>query len=326
MKPTGIICTIGPACQSPKVLRDLISAGMSIARLNFSHDTHARHLKNLQTIRRLAKIPVIQDLQGLKIRVAELKLPLPVKPGKVIAVGKDFRLDHDISGFVKPGQSFFIEDGLLEFEVVKVHEGKVFCKAKNSGEIKSRKGVNFPQSKIPLKGLTKKDREDLLFGLNYNFDYVALSFVRSKEDILEVKKIIGENLLAKAKRPKIIAKIEKPEALKNIDAIIEASDMVMVARGDLGIEVEVARLPLIQKEIIKKCVKAKKPVIVATQMMDSMIIRPRPTRAEVSDVANAVLDGADFCMLSGETAIGSFPAEAVRQMAGVIAVVEKFKE
>ncbi|HEX3099699.1 MAG TPA: pyruvate kinase [Patescibacteria group bacterium] len=335
MKRTKIICTIGPACESPKILGELMKNGMNVARLNFSHGSYDNHAALMETIRQASKkqdkpIAILQDLQGPKIRVGELEQPFTIKRGQTVTLGKDFDMDFDISRSVKKGERILIEDGLMELKIVKVTptragsktHGHIICKVINGGIVKSHKGINLPDSTITFPIITAKDLRDLKFGLANDVDYVALSFVRNSKDILNLKKLI-EKYLPKGKiAPKVIAKIERKEAVANFDEILEVTDGVMVARGDLGVEMDDSQVPLIQKDLITKCNAHAKPVIVATQMLDSMIRNPRPTRAEVSDVANSVIDHADAVMLSGETATGSFPVEAVAEMQRIIEATE----
>ncbi len=299
-----------------------------MARLNFSHGDHENHALLIHNIRSVAKklnttITIIQDLHGPKIRVLEMKQPLLVKVGQTVIIGQDFKLDLDVMKSIRPKQRILIEDGLIELEVEKITRGKIYCIALSPGKIQSHKGVNLPRTKLKIPILGEKDIQDLKFGLKADVDYIALSFVRNVQDVKNLRKLIlkynPKNLIP----PKIIAKIEKPEAVKNFDSVLREADAVMVARGDLGVEMPENQVPIIQKTIIQKCLKASKPVIVATQMLDSMIRNPRPTRAEVSDVANAVIDQADCVMLSGESAFGKFPVKAVAEMARIIETTEK---
>ncbi len=327
---TKIIATIGPASQSTKILSQMLQSGMAVARFNYSHGSFSNHsllFKNIGNVSKKFKKPIItmQDLQGPKIRISNLRQSVIVKTGKQVILGKDFDIDLKISHLVKPGQQILIEDGLVELVVQNVKNGLVYCQAKNDGIIQSHKGVNLPQTQLDIPSMTPKDIADLKFGLTKNYDLVALSFVRTAEDVLFLKDQIKKYLPKGQRFPKIVVKIEKPEAVKNFDSILKQTDWVMVARGDLGVEVPASHVPLIQRMIIKKCHQAKKPVIVATQMLDSMIRNPRPTRAEVSDVANAVLEGADFTMLSGETAFGKYPLESVKQMQDIIKAVSNPK-
>jgi pyruvate kinase len=327
-KKTKIICTLGPASQSVKSITEMVKAGMNVARLNFSHGDHDNHAMLIKNIRAVSKklnttITIIQDLHGPKIRVLDMKKPIDVKVGQSIIIGEDFKLDLDVMKSIRPKQRILIEDGLIELEVEKIVRGKITCVALSAGKIQSHKGVNLPRTKLKIPILGEKDIADLKFGLKMDVDYVALSFVRTRKDVQNLKKLITKHNPKNLTPPKIIAKIEKPEAVKNFDGVLKEADAIMVARGDLGVEMPENQVPIIQKNIIQKCLKAAKPVIVATQMLDSMIRNPRPTRAEVSDVANAVIDQADCVMLSGETAFGKFPVRAVAEMAKIIETTEK---
>lgn len=336
---TKIVCTIGPAVASVDAIVRLIEAGMDVARLNFSHGTHAEHLKYIKNIRKASKltrqnITIMQDLQGPKIRIGKFYLePIHVHESEEIIITTDLNYiqkKHSVNKIpttyeslvddVKPNDRILIDDGKIELKVVGIKGKDVVCKAMNSGEIFSHKGINLPHVAVSSPALTNKDKDDLLFGIKNDIDYCALSFVRSAADIEQLKEFISKN--TKLIIP-VIAKIEKPEALEDIDQIIAVVDVILVARGDLGVETSLDEVPLIQKEIIKKCGEQGKPVIVATQMLESMINNPRPTRAEVSDVANAVLDGADAVMLSGETSVGKYPIDAVKMMDKIVKTVEK---
>jgi pyruvate kinase len=328
MKKTKIVCTLGPTSQSVKTLTEMVKAGMNVARLNFSHGDHQNHALLIKNIRAVAKklnttITIIQDLHGPKIRVLEMKQPISVKVGQSVIIGRDFKLDLDVMKSIRPKQRILIEDGLIELEVEKILKGKIFCIALSPGKIQSHKGVNLPRTKLKIPILGLKDIDDLKFGLKQDVDYIALSFVRTRRDVINLRKLIDRYNPKNFQKPFIIAKIEKPEAVKNFDGVLKETDAVMVARGDLGVEMPENQVPIIQKTIIQKCLRASKPVIVATQMLDSMIRNPRPTRAEVSDVANAVIDQADCVMLSGETAFGKFPVKAVAEMARIIETTEK---
>lgn len=328
MNKTKIVCTIGPASQDLDILRSMIRQGMNVARLNFSHGEHSEHAEFIKNIRMLSvelelPVAIMQDLQGPKIRVENLEKPIEIKSGDKIVIGKDFKLDFDISDSVKKGQSILIEDGLMEFKVEKVLGQMIHCVALNGGKILSHKGVNLPETQVTFPILTEKDLEDLKFGIEQDVDYISLSFVRNAKDIVNLKNLI-EKFTQKNKVPaKVIAKIEKPEALKEFNEILKETDAVMIARGDLGVEISDSIVPVVQKTIIQKCIAQAKPVIVATQMLDSMIRNPRPTRAEVSDVANAVIDQADAVMLSGESAFGKYPLKAVEKMSKIIQATEK---
>lgn len=306
----------------------MVKAGMNVARLNFSHGDHENHALLIRNIRSVAKklnttITIIQDLHGPKIRVLEMKEPISVKVGQAVIIGQDFKLDLNVMKSIRPKQRILIEDGLIELEVEKIVKGKIYCIALSPGKIQSHKGVNLPRTKLKIPILGPKDIDDLKFGLKQDVDYIALSFVRDRRDVLKLRKFIEKYNPKNFQKPLIIAKIEKPEAVKNFDGVLKVTDAVMVARGDLGVEMPENQVPIIQKTIIQKCLRASKPVIVATQMLDSMIRNPRPTRAEVSDVANAVIDQADCVMLSGESAFGKFPVKAVAEMARIIETTEK---
>lgn len=335
MKRTKIICTIGPACESPRIMNELVKNGMNVARLNFSHGSYDSHLSMMRTIRDTSHkqnkpIAILQDLQGPKIRVGTLLSPFAMKRGQQVILGKDFDMDFDISRSVKKGERILIEDGLMELKIEKVipsragskTHGKIHCKVLSGGIVNSHKGVNLPDSKITFPIITAKDLRDLKFGLENDVDYVALSFVRDSKDIVNLKKLIAKFLPNGKSAPQVIAKIERKEAVANFDSILKVTDGIMVARGDLGVEIADSQVPLIQKDLIIKCNSMAKPVIVATQMLDSMIRNPRPTRAEVSDVANSVIDHADAVMLSGETATGSYPVQAVTEMRRIIEATE----
>jgi pyruvate kinase len=327
-KKTKIVCTLGPACQDVKTLTAMVEAGMNVARLNFSHGDHQSHAALIANIRKVSEklktpIGIIQDLHGPKIRIQNLKKPIDAKIGQTVVIGQDFMLGKEVMQSLKVGQHVLIEDGLIELQVSKIQGGKIYCVALSAGKIQDKKGVNLPRTKLKIPILTPKDIDDLKFGLKQDVDFVALSFVRTRADVVHLKKLIKQYNPKGMVPPKIIAKIEKPEAVRNFDGILKEADAIMVARGDLGVEMPEAQVPIIQKTIIQKCLHAAKPVIVATQMLDSMIRNPRPTRAEVSDVANAVIDNTDCVMLSGETAFGRYPLEAVQQMTRIIQVTER---
>ena len=328
-----IIATIGPASRSKEMIWKLHQAGANIFRLNFSHGSHEDHKMVIDWVRELNKengsnICLLQDLQGPKIRTNQMKDGgVEIKAGdKIQITSGDFEGDASkisttyktIAQDVKAGDPILIDDGNLELKVDSTDGTTVTCTVIFGGMLKSRKGINLPSTEISEPSLTEKDVTDLAFGIEQEVDWIALSFVRSEEDLIDLKKRIK----AKGKDIKVIAKVEKPEAIDNMDAIIEATDALMVARGDLGVEIEASKVPLIQKELISKCNKACKPVIVATQMLESMVKNPRPTRAETNDVANAILDGADVVMLSAESAAGDFPIQAVTSMANIIKDVE----
>ncbi|MCC2547975.1 pyruvate kinase [Hymenobacter sp. BT175] len=332
---TKIVATVGPASNTYEKLAVLIREGVDVFRLNFSHGSYEDHLAVINTVRRLNKdmrtsVGLLQDLQGPKIRLGEVEGGgVEIKRGdkiKLVCGEKEIstatRLSTIYLGLardVKPGDMILIDDGKIELRVLATdRETEVDVEVIYGGLVKPRKGINLPDSDVSAPSMTEKDIEDLQFGLDNGVDWVALSFARRAEDIRFIKQLITES----GKMARVIAKIETPESLKNIDEIIAITDAVMVARGDLGVEVKMEEVPMAQKMIIEKCNKAGKPVIVATQMMESMITAPRPTRAETSDVANAVLDGADAVMLSAETAVGAYPAEVIRSMVGTILSVE----
>jgi len=328
MKKTQIVCTIGPASESQEILGEMVKAGMRIARLNFSHGSYENHAMLVKNIREVSKklktsVRIMQDLQGPKIRVKNLAHPLTVTAGQEVVIGRDFDLDFSIVKTAKAGHSILIEDGIMELKVIGVKDGLIFTKAQTAGKIQVNKGVNLPHTEVDIPSLTEKDVKDLQFGLTQNVDLVAISFVRKAADIKHLKNLITQFLPKGMKVPEVVAKIEKPEGVQNFTSILKIADWVMVARGDLGVELPASHVPVLEKMIVHKCRLSHKPVIVATQMLDSMIRNPRPTRAEVSDVANAVMEGANYVMLSGESAFGQYPLEAVKQMQEIIDVVEK---
>lgn len=327
---TKVIATIGPATRSREVLEKLFHEGVDVCRLNLSHDTHKEHLKNIRLIRQLNEelgthVAVMADLQGPKLRIGTMengevileegqKFSFVTQPctGTVSRAFISYpRLPEDVT----PGEMILVDDGKLIFRVESTNgKDRVETKVVAGGPLCDRKGVNLPNTKVTLPSLTEKDKKDARFALDNQVDWIALSFVRREKDIHDLRTLVN----AHKHKALIVAKIEKPEALEEIDGIIQAADGVMVARGDLGVEVEFHKVPLIQKSIIKKCVAYSKPVIVATQMMESMIHNPTPTRAEANDVANAVLDGTDSVMLSGETSVGKYPVQTIRNMQKII--------
>ena len=330
---TKIVATVGPASNSKEMLRALIKEGVDVFRLNFSHGTHEDHLKVINNVRQLneemgTRICLLQDLQGPKIRVNEMEPNIVIERGQELIITTRELLGNreivstsykTLNKDVKIGDMILIDDGKIELKVTEIRDVDVVTEVVYGGPLKSRKGINLPFTKVSAPSLTEKDLKDLEFGLENDVDWIALSFVRRAEDIHSMRKIIDAHKSA----ARIVAKIEKPEALSNIDDIIAATDAVMVARGDLGVEIWMEEVPMVQKMLVEKCNKAGKPVIVATQMMESMIENPRPTRAETNDVANAVMDGADALMLSAETASGKYPLEVIRSMVRTIASVEK---
>ena len=331
---TKIVATVGPASNSKDMLIELVKAGVDVFRLNFSHGTHEGHKKVIQAIREINRemdtnVCILQDLQGPKIRTNKVADDeIFVEPGQQLIItsedvlGTSERISTSYQSLptdVAAGDTILIDDGKIELRVEGSTGQEVRTRVIHGGPIKSRKGINLPDSNVSAPSLTEKDEEDLHFGLEHDVDWIALSFVRKAEDIYGLRKIIE----SKGKNIRIIAKIEKPEALKNIDEIIKATDGLMVARGDLGVEIPMEEVPLAQKMLVQKCNAAAKPVIIATQMMESMIENPRPTRAETNDVANAVMDGADAIMLSAETASGKFPIQTVKSMVKTILTIEE---
>lgn len=329
MKKTKIICTMGPASDDRGVMTDLVRYGMDIARFNFSHGTHEEQkarLDQLKSIRTELDVPVaaLLDTKGPEIRTGKLKdnKKVSLLAGQTYTltteeVESDEKRCHiNYSGLtedVVPGNRILIDDGLIELIVKEVSGNEIICQVANGGELGGQKGVNVPGVKIKLPALTEKDKEDIVFGIEQGFDFIAASFVRSADAIREIKEI----LKAHDSKIMVISKIENAEGLENLDEIINVSDGIMVARGDLGVEIPAEKVPFVQKTIIDKCNAACKPVITATQMLDSMIRNPRPTRAEVTDVSQAVLEGTDVVMLSGETAAGKYPVEALKMMVGI---------
>ena len=333
---TKIIATIGPSCSSYDQIHALIHEGVDVFRLNFSHGTHQEHLKIIQHINKLNEIHefsvgILADLQGPKIRVGgvendrvELKKGELVKihGGKSNSTNSDLYIGHDqLISDIKVGERILIDDGKLVLKADQICEADNCVKAlvEFGGELKANKGVNFPDTALSLPSLTQKDLEDLDFILWQNVNWIALSFVRDEKNVIALRKIIR----ARRHKAKVIAKVEKPEAVANIKKIVKAADGIMIARGDLGVEIPMEELPAVQKSIINLCIKRSKVVIVATQMMESMILNPNPTRAEVTDVANAVIEGTDAVMLSGETAVGDHPQIVVQKMRKIISSVEK---
>lgn len=334
IRRTKIVATIGPASSSPEKIRELIRAGMDVARLNFSHGKHEDHAAVIKCLREISDelntpVTIMQDLQGPKIRVGQLaggriKLnngnDISLVPEQLYRGQPDFiPIDYpDLYEEAETGMTVLLADGLFELEVTDIEGEQVKCKVTEGGILENRKGVNFPQLNLHLPSLTEKDKDDLNFGLEQDVDWISLSFVRSAADVILLKKLIEE----KGVKKPVIAKIEKPQGVDYLKEIIEVSDGLMVARGDLGVEMNPERVPMIQKRIIELCNRKGKPVITATQMLESMIHEPRPTRAEASDVANAIIDGTDAIMLSGETAMGEFPIKAVEMMDRIAKDVE----
>ncbi len=334
VKKTKIVCTIGPASERPETLKKLIAAGMNVARLNFSHDTHEKFAERINNIRKLSRqnncpVAILQDLCGPKIRIGAVKNgEIILENDRLVALSSEARVGDEnvipvafkpLLKQIKKGDILLLDDGTKKLRVVKKTEGGAVCRVVVGGRLKSFKGINAPGVALAARALTAKDMKDAEFGAKMGVDFVALSFVRSAADISLLRRFLQKS----GSRAKIIAKIERPEAVSGIDAVIAAADAVMVARGDLALETPMEIVPAIQKEIIRKCNFAGKPVITATQMLESMITQPIPTRAEITDVANAILDGTDAVMLSGETAGGRFPVETVETMAKIAGEAEK---
>ena len=334
MRRTKIVCTIGPASSSPAILEKMIKAGMDVARLNFSHGDYEEHGARIEHIRKLSAklgrtVGILQDLSGPKIRIGEIEGgSVDIHPGQTFTfttreVKGDFEratLPYpDIARRIKQNRMIYVDDAKLQFKVVSANDTEIVTRVVIGGQLGSHKGFTVPGISLDMPSVTEKDKRDLRFGLEQGVDWVASSFVRKASDIEPLHQVMREA----GRHVPVIAKVERPEAVRNIDDIVEAFDGVMVARGDLGIELPIDEVPMIQKTIIRRCNRAGKPVITATQMLDSMIANPRPTRAEVSDVANAIIDGTDATMLSGETAMGRFPVESVVMMDRIARRTEK---
>ena len=334
---TRIVATLGPASSNYTTMRKMFTAGLDMVRLNFSHGSHKQHLASMELVRRLNKkykrhIRIMQDLEGFRIRVGRFKGPRTrlLKNRTVVWLSnnpqssgpKTIPLDYegDLSR-IRPRQLIYIDDGNLILRVESSSASGVKTRVLEGGLLKERKGVNVPGADLQFEGMTEKDRVDIEFGIKHKVDYAALSFVRSAADVLEA----GELIKPRLPRCRLVAKIENTEAIENIDKIINVADGIMIARGDMGVAVPIYKVPIIQKSIIKKCNAAGKFVITATQMLEHMTTHSRPTRAEVADVANAIIDGTDYVMLSGETAVGDFPYESVRMMNEIIKFTEKSK-
>lgn len=336
MKKTKIICTMGPNTDNDDIMKALALNGMDVARFNFSHgdaEEHRARLLVLEKVREELDLPIaaLLDTKGPEIRTGRLQdgKKVTLKAGDTYILTTKEQIGDAHKGYINyaglpadvaSGNRILIDDGLIELEVTSVAGEEIVCRIINGGELGERKGVNVPKVKIKLPALTEKDKEDILFGIEAGFDFVAASFVRNAEAVKEIRQLLQEH----GSSMQIISKIENAEGLENIDAIIEASDGIMVARGDMGVEIPAEQVPHVQKMLIRKCNEACKVVITATQMLDSMIRNPRPTRAEVTDVANAVYDGTDAIMLSGETAMGQYPVEAVRMMSQIAEEAEKY--
>ena len=334
MKRTKIIATLGPASYNRKSITKLVKAGVDLFRLNFSFGSEEEHLNTIKLIRDISSelnqaVGILQDLQGPKIRVATLKAPVTVKKGQIVVLsGNTVHKDEfyipttykQIAGDTEPGKTILLADGKIILSVLKtdVSKKEVTCKVINGGTILTGKGINLPYTDISLPALTPKDKEDALFGINAGVDYIGLSFVRHPEDVLKLKRIMKKM----NKNIPVIAKIEKPEGVDNIEEILDVADGIMVARGDLAVEISFAKVPIVQKDLLRRANLRGRLTIVATEMLSSMVDNPRPTRAEASDVANAVLDGTDAVMLSNETAMGKFPIKAVEAMRCIVTETE----
>jgi pyruvate kinase len=330
-----IVCTIGPASNSEEMIRELMLAGMDVARLNFSHGEHREHAEVIQRLRKVAAelgrtICILQDLQGPKIRTGRLKdrVPVVLQTGQIITITSGDVLGtadqitttyRELANDVKPGEHILLSDGRIELVVTKIVKGNVVCRVLNGGLLGEHQGINLPGTNVSIPSVTEKDEADLDFGLQQNVDAIAISFVRTAEDVMRARQAIA----AHGRDVPLVAKLEKPQAVENLDAILEIAQGVMVARGDLGVEVAPEKVPLLQKQIIRRALDFRRPVITATQMLESMIENPRPTRAEASDVANAVFDGTDAVMLSGETAVGKYPRATVEMMSRIVVEAEK---
>ena len=333
MVKTKIICTLGPASQTRTVLRKMMNVGMDVARFNFSHGSLAEHAQRITIIRQLnhtyrRHIRLLGDLEGYRIRIGTLAMPLTLKKKETFwlsqgeGAGDDHTIPFDYPGDlkdIKKGKYIYIDDGNIALEVTGHSKGRLAAKVIVEGVLKSHKGVNIPEVRLRFSEITAKDAQDIGFCLEHHLDFIAQSFVRNKQDILRVRALAGVKTGCR-----IIAKIENREGIRNIDEIIAVSDGIMIARGDLGVSLPIYEVPVLQKQIIRKCNRAKKMVITATQMLESMTENLRPTRAEVSDVANAIIDGTDYVMLSAESAVGKYPVETVDMMNRVIKFTENY--
>lgn len=333
-KKTKIVCTIGPSSENETILKELIANGLNVCRLNFSHGSHPEHQAKIDLIKRVREeteqpVAILLDTKGPEIRTGKFDSEeILLEEGQIFTLTtKDIVGNKELSSIsykglvhdVKPGNTILIDDGLISLEVRDVTNTDIICLVKNSGIIKNNKGINVPNVKINLPAITQKDKEDIIFGIENKIDFIAASFVRKASDVLAIREILEEY---DAEHIQIISKIENQEGVDNIDDILQVTDAIMIARGDLGVEIPTEDIPIVQKMIIKKCNLLSKPVITATQMLDSMIRNPRPTRAEVTDVANAIYDGTDAIMLSGETASGKYPAEALKTMSRIASKTE----
>lgn len=338
MAKTKIICTLGPASATETIIRKMTLVGMDVARLNFSHGTHAQHKALLETVRCVNKkyrrhIRILLDLEGHRIRIGRLKdgKPIALKKRQTLWLiqaadhtGEGNTVSFDYADSIKdinPGQFIYIDDGRICLKVRRVENKRLKTEVIVEGLLSEKKGINIPRARLKFAGLTSKDRKDIEFGIIHGVDYMAQSFVRTSKDVKEVRRLIKDRL----PECKLISKIENREGIKNIDTIIDASDGIMIARGDMGISIPIYEIPMVQKQIIKKCNRRKKFVVTATQMLEHMTDNIIPTRAEVTDVANAILDGTDFVMLSAETASGKYPVEAVKTMNQIINFTERHR-
>jgi pyruvate kinase len=335
MPRTGIIATLGPASNNYTVLRKMVRAGLDVVRLNFSHGAHRQHLESINLVRTINKkyrraVRIMQDLEGFRIRIGRFKgeKTRVLKDRSVVWLTNNLEvrgpktIPFDYAGDlrrIRPGQMIYIDDGNLALRADSVHAGSIRATVVEGGILKERKGINMPGANLAFKAMTEKDKKDIQFGIRHEVDYVALSFVRDANDILEARAIVKPHL----PDCRLVAKVESRQAIRNIDKIIEAADGIMIARGDMGVAIPIYEVPVIQKQIIRKCNRARKFVITATQMLEHMTESTRPTRAEVTDVANAIIDGTDFVMLSAETAVGKYPYQSVLMMNEIIKFTEK---
>jgi len=336
MPKTKIIATLGPATDNEVVLRKMAQSGLDVVRLNFSHGNLDEHLKRLKAVRMInkkyrRKISIMQDLEGYRIRVGKIATPVTLKKKDIIYVtkedilGNSREISFDYKGSlkgIKNGNLIYIDDGKISLKVKAVEKRKLKAEVVSGGILKEKKGINIPDAKLEFEAITEKDKKDIQFTIKHNIEFVAQSFVNRAKDIVLLRNILKQN----KSEAKIFAKVESKDALINIDEIIHASDGIIVARGDLGVCLPIYKVPVIQKEVIKKCKIANKPVVVATQMLESMIEEEIPTRAEVSDVANAILDGADYLLVSSETTVGRYPDKVVEMMSKIIKYTEDYKE
>jgi len=335
MPRTGIVATLGPASNNYTVLRKMVGAGLDVVRLNFSHGAHQQHLESVNLVRQINKkyrraVRIMQDLEGFRIRIGHFdgEKTRVLNDHSIVWLTTDMEargpktIGFDYTGDlhrIKPGQMIYIDDGNLALRADSVHTGSIRATVIEGGILKERKGINMPGANLAFQGMTEKDKNDIRFGIEHKVDYIALSFVRDANDILEAAAIVKPHLPG----CRLVAKVESRQAIRNIDEIIDAADGIMIARGDMGVAIPIYEVPVIQKQIIRKCNRAGKFVITATQMLEHMTESTRPTRAEVTDVANAIIDGTDFVMLSAETAVGKYPYQSVLMMNEIIKFTEK---